>query len=168
MLPTAPYDRAVTGHIARPLYGVGLGHVYEYPRRACAGAHVDPGDVIGWPSEAAPTTTEAVASGPVGPLGVAAARAALRGVGRVHLDERHTGTVCLVLDEHAELVKRPGGLPCSLVASNRDPLADALELFQGNTTFGAFCDSNDSLGDLMVDMGGVPGFPTCTLFEELH
>jgi hypothetical protein len=44
-------------------------------------------------------------------------------------------------------VERPGGQPCSLVAGNRNPLADALELLQGDAALGALGDSNDSLGD---------------------
>ena len=64
MLPTAPYDRTVTGHIYRsPLCGDRVGHVDEYPRRGPSLCDVDPGDVVGWPSEAAPTTWEVVPPG---------------------------------------------------------------------------------------------------------
>lgn len=131
MPPTVPYGRTVTGHIYRsPLGGDRIGHVDEYPRRGLSLRDVDPGDVIGRHSEAAPTTAEVVASGPVGFLGVPAARAALRSVGRIHLDERHADTFDLVGDSRAELVERSGGLACSLAAGNRNLLADALGLFQ--------------------------------------
>jgi hypothetical protein len=64
-------------------------------------------------------------------------------------------------------VERPGGLACSLVARTHDPLADAPQFFQGDTAFGALGDSNNSLGDLVVDLGGVPRLAAGTLPEEL-
>lgn len=169
MLPTVSYRGTLTGHIAGSRSGGDRwGHVDEYPRRACAVTHVDPGDDVGGPSEAAPATAEMVPSGAVASLGVAAARAALRGVGRVHLDERYAGAACLVGDEPAELVERPGRVPCSLVASNRDPPADPLELFQGDAAFGALGDSNDCLGDRVVGVGRVPRLTARPLLEQLR
>ena len=74
MLPTAPYDRTVTGHIYRsPLCGHRIGHVDEYPRRGPSLSDVDPGDVIGRASEPAPTTVEVVPSRAVAAPPVAAA-----------------------------------------------------------------------------------------------
>lgn len=85
------------------------GHGDEYPRRAGTIAHVDPGDDIGRTSEPAPTTAEVIPVRPIGPLGVAAARTALRGESRVHFQKWHPGQLGLVGEVLSELVERPGG-----------------------------------------------------------
>jgi hypothetical protein len=158
MLPTAPDDGTVTGHLHLPRLGRGgIGPLDEDPRRACAVAHVDPGDDVGGPSEAAPTTVKGVPGGTVVPRGVPAPGHGALLRGRIHLQIGHPGTPGLVGDERAELAEGPRREPCSLVAGNRDPFADPLELFQGDTAPGALGDSDDRLGNLVVDMGGVPG-----------
>jgi HAMP domain-containing protein len=93
------------------------GHGDKCPHRACAVAHVDPGDDIGRPSEAAPTAAEMIPGGPVGPLGVPAARTALRGMTRIHLHKRHPGLACFVGQVLSELVEGPGGQGAPLVAA---------------------------------------------------
>lgn len=98
----------------------------EHPRRACTVAHVDPGDDIGGPNEAAPTT-EAIPGGPVGPLGVPASRAALRGVSRIHFQERHPGPAGLVGEvlSELELLREQGQAGPSFWRRPRPPQAAA-------------------------------------------
>lgn len=94
-------------HPPSPRSRGGCGCGDEHPRRACAVAHVDPGDDVGRASEPAPTTAELVPSEPVGSFGVPTARTMLRGIGSVHFDERHPGLPCFVSEVLSELVERP-------------------------------------------------------------
>lgn len=157
-LPTAPYDGTVTGRISRlsrchreSRDGCGDKH----PRRACSIAHVDPGDDVGWPSEATPTAAKAIPSGPVGLFGVPAARAALRGVARVHLQKSNSCPTGLVGEMLSQLVERPRGEGVPLVASKPYPVPDPVQLLGGDSPSGALRDGHDLLADLVVHMCGM-------------
>lgn len=90
-----------------------VGHVDEYPRRACAVAHVDPGDVVGGPSESTPP-----GAGPA----LAAALADPAAVVRV--------AVAASLRELVEVPEPSPALPTPLVTalSSADPVVRAAAL----------------------------------------
>lgn len=79
-----------------------------------------------------------------------------RGVTRIDKADRHPGTLRLVGEERAELSEAPVSQSCALVAPGRYPSADALQLFESNTAFGAFSFQHDSLGDAVVSVALIP------------
>lgn len=82
----------------------------------------------------------------------AALRAGPRGVAGVNRHDRHARQSRLVLKEEAELMETPSVVCSPLGLANRDPRADALEVFQGEAASGVFGLRNQTLGDLMVDV----------------
>lgn len=71
---------------------------------------------------------------------------------RVHDNEENPGKLRLVLQKQPELRERPGMQNCSLLSPGLDPFADAIEVFNCDTTTGAFSFSNDLLRDAMVSV----------------
>jgi len=89
------------------------------------------------------------------------ARAALARVAGVDCDQRDASARRLVGDEGAELMERPGMQAGSLTAPGRYPPADALQIFQGNATFGAFSSLHDRLRNAVVGVFTEPGLLAC-------
>src|SRR5262249_37331251 len=85
-----------------------------------------------------------------------AGAAGLAGVGRIGEPHRHSRQLPFVDDEAAQLIERPSVVPVSLLPANCDPLADALEVLQGDPATGAFGRSDEPLADLMVDVPPEP------------
>src|SRR5262245_6463864 len=83
-------------------------------------------------------------------------------VDRHDRDARHPG---LVLHERAQLKERPSRMPGALPLPNRGPLANPLEVFQGDSAIGAFGTRHDGLADDVVLMSSEPGFPARKLLE---
>jgi hypothetical protein len=84
----------------------------------------------------------------------------LAAVPRVDEFDRHSRQVCLVHDEAAELGKAPTTQPIlGISAPGRNPLADPLEVLQGNPALGALGSLDDLLADDVTLMPAEPGFP---------
>jgi hypothetical protein len=82
----------------------------------------------------------------VGPIllgDVSALRAFARGVSGINQDQRDSRQLRFVFQKETKLRKRPTVENYSLLAPNRDPVADATKLFQLDTAPRAFSASND-------------------------
>src|ERR1700730_12693441 len=107
-------------------------------------------DGIGWASEAAHDALETRLRGPIRPIDVPAGQARLRRVAGIDQHDWHPDTRRLVLHEGAQLSECPVGVARSLPPSNRDALADALKVFQGNSATGVFGGAHQCLADAVV------------------
>ena len=120
-----------------------------------------PGDVPGCCGVArasVPTfdTPEGVAVWSVPPVDDPALRACLARVPWVHGDQRNAITLRLVGQESPQLVEAPTVVCAALRPSNRCPIADARQVFDGNSTSGVFGLPHDSLADPVVEIAGKP------------
>lgn len=79
--------------------------------------------------------------------------ARIRPVDDLHRNPRTSG---LVLDEGSELMERPFMMSFALIVSNRGPLANACQIFQGDPPLRALCRANDPLADDVVGIGLKP------------
>src|SRR5713226_8179828 len=107
-------------------------------------------DGIGSPSEGAHNALESRLRRPIRPIDVPADQARLRGVAGIDQHDWHPDTRRLVLHEGAQLSEGPVGMARSLPPSNRDALADALEVFQCQTASGVFGGAHQRLADAVV------------------
>lgn len=76
--------------------------------------------------------------------------AGTRGVARVNRDDRHACEGGFVLDKLAKLVERPVRVSCPLLAPNRYPVTDTLEVFEGDPAPGVLRGLHDTLADAVV------------------
>jgi hypothetical protein len=72
------------------------------------------------------------------------------GIARIDGDQRNTGKSGLVLKEQTQLRERPGMQNCTLPAPGLDPVTNASQFFDGNSTPGAFSFGNDLLTDIVI------------------
>src|SRR5229473_2771000 len=107
-------------------------------------------DGIGWPSEAAHNALESRLRRPIRPIDVPAGQARLRRVAGIDQLNWHPDVRRLVLHEGAQLSECPVCVARSLPPSNRDALADALEVFQSDSATGVFGDAHQRLADAVV------------------
>ena len=114
--------------------------------------------VVGVGNDPARPTVEGFLVGPVAFVPVPALGAGLGGVPRVDGDQRYPGPARLVGEERAELVERPGLQGDPLGLAEPDPVADARQVFDGDSATGACSLGHDCLGDDVVDVRGVPRF----------
>lgn len=85
---------------------------------------------------------------------MAAGGALAAGVTRINSDQQDACESGLVLQEQAQLRECPGMQYCSLLAPSRNPLANAGQFLDRQSTPGAFSLRNDLLGNIVVDTGG--------------
>jgi len=123
-------------------------------------------DGISRPSEAAADTPEMRLRRTVGFCHMPAGGAGPGGVPGIDKDHRNACQTSLVLDEGAKLMERPTVLDATLSLLNREPFADALELFQGDAATGVFGLRDQPLADDVVNVAGEPLLLPPTLFEE--
>jgi len=97
-------------------------------------------------------TTKPFPRRPVLPGNMTTLRTGLARVRRINGNHGNSSQQRLVLDIRALLVERPGMQSCSLSATGRYPLADSLEVFQGDPTSGALRLLHDCLADPVVDI----------------
>ncbi|GIV22052.1 MAG: hypothetical protein KatS3mg023_3803 [Armatimonadota bacterium] len=95
-------------------------------------------DGISRPSEAAADTPEMRLRRTVGFCHMPAGGAGPGGVPGIDKDHRNACQTSLILDEGAKLMERPTVLDATLSLLNREPFADALEVFRGDAATGAF------------------------------
>lgn len=108
---------------------------------------------VGVRGKAARAARKAILTGAVALLGMAADGTLSAAVARIDRDQRYAGEFRLVLQKQPELRERPRVQNCTLLSPGLDPFADAVEVFNGDTTTGAFSFSNDLLGDIVIDPG---------------
>src|SRR5713101_7810462 len=107
-------------------------------------------DGIGWPSEGAHDALEPRLRRPIRPIYVPTRQARLRCVARIDQRDWHPDPRRLVLHEGPQLSKCPVGVARSLPPSNRDALADAMEVFQSDSATGVFGGAHQRLADAVV------------------
>jgi len=135
--------------------------VYGGPTRNVASR-----DVVGESSEPAGHTGEEGLRLPVGFIHRPAGRARPAGVLRVHQDHRDPRQSCFVTDEGPQLPEGPAMQRRPLAATNREPIADAREVLQGNRPTGVFRGGDEGLADAMVGVGGESPFLPRPLLEQ--
>jgi len=130
-------------------------HLEQMPVRPVdygPGADVPCRDVVGRPSVPARDARKPIPCRPVRLGAVPAFGTGLARVRRVDGHQQHPSKRCLVLEEGTLLEEGPAMQTCSLSASGRYPVANTLEILQGNAAAGAFCLLHESLADPMVDV----------------
>ena len=111
--------------------------------------------VVGMPTDHA---AELCLRWAVGFVLVSARRARLAGVRRRNQHDIHAMEPCLVLDERAQLTKSPPTHPRPLRLAKPCPIADAFEVFQGDSAPGAFGLGNERFGNTMILVGSKSPF----------
>src|ERR1700722_15389334 len=91
----------------------------------------------------------------VGPLAMSATATSLTRMGRIDELDRHPRQPRLADDEAPELRASPAVESISLPPGNREPFADASQVFQGDAAIGAFGLGDEILADPMVDVPAV-------------
>ena len=129
-------------------------------------ANIDRSDSVSRASEPALTTEERCLTGTVGLRNMPAGRTSARSISGIDSYDADTGKDSLVLDKGAKLMERPGMMDATLSLANRNPVADALELFKSDPPPGAFGFRDQSLADRMVDVRCKPGFLALTFLQE--
>jgi hypothetical protein len=102
-----------------------------------AGSDVDRRIVVGVPNEVTKTTFKCRLREAVSFVDMPTPAAHLRGVGRIDLDERHSGLVGLVGQKRPELGERPRMQRGPLGLAKPYPPTDSRQLFDGDTASGA-------------------------------
>jgi hypothetical protein len=110
-------------------------------------------DVVREPSAAADHATEPGLGRAVGFGRMPTDRTALRGIARIHEDHGHPRPLGLVGHESPELGERPGMQRGPLRPENRDPLAEPLEILQGDRPAGVFGRGHEGLADHVIHVG---------------
>src|SRR5262245_166192 len=88
---------------------------------------------------------------PIGLMAMTALDTSTTGVAGIDRHDGYPGQFRLIRQKAIKLSKRPSREPIASVgALSRDPLADALEGFEGDTATGAFSLVDDRPGDAMV------------------
>lgn len=103
----------------------------------------------------------------VGLLATAALIAGATAVARVNGDDRHACQSCFVLHERTQLVKSPIPESAEELAANRflDACADALEIFNGDSSAECLCLLDDLLTDVVVNPSLEPSLPSRHLIK---
>src|SRR4051794_12407778 len=83
-------------------------------------------------------------------LAMATRTAGAAGITRVDGNHENPGELCLVFDEAAQLEEGPASHACSLSLRKRCPVADPLEVFQGDAATGVLSVRDELLGNLVV------------------
>ena len=81
-------------------------------------------------------------------------RTSTTGVPRINQTHRHASTFRFVGHKSPKLVERPTMQGCPLTATNRNPLPNTLQIFQGNRSTCVFRFGNQLLADAMVGVFG--------------
>lgn len=97
---------------------------------------------------------------------IAALGASPAGVSRVNSDQQNSEQFGLVLQETAQLRERPGMQNCSLLSPSRDPVTDALEVFNGDSASSAFSGGNDLLADVVINPRGESSLTSRKRFQS--
>ena len=105
-------------------------------------------------SETANHTGEPGLRRTIGFFDVTASRTGAARVPRVHQEYRHANPFGFISHESAKLVERPTMQGCPLCTTNRNPLADTAQVFQGNRLICVFRFGNQFLANAGENFGG--------------
>lgn len=114
---------------------------------------------------AATLTEELILRFSISFIGIAAARAFAATVARVNRVQGYAVKSRLVLKKVSQLRERPVVMPRPLALSNRYPLSDALEVFNGYRSRCVFSLQNESLADDVIRVALEAGLSARQLFE---
>lgn len=101
----------------------------------------------------------------IGFVNVTASRTGAAGVPRVNQEYRHANPLGFVGHERTKLEERPTVQGCPLRTTNRDPLADAPQIFQGNRSICVFRFGNQFFTDAVVGVFGKTAFAARKPFQ---
>ena len=96
----------------------------------------------------------------IGFVNVTTSRTGAAGVSGVNQENWHANPFGFVGHERAKLEERPVMQGCPLCATNRNPLADTAQIFQGNRSICVFRFGNQFLADAVVGVFGKTAFFT--------
>ena len=102
---------------------------------------------------------------PIGFVTVPTLRASAASVARINRYGGKPGKPSLVLDKGPELTKRPLGMSRALRPSNRSPRADALQVFETDSSLGFNGLGYEPLGDYVVRVALVAALPLRQLLQ---
>ncbi len=122
--------------------------------------------VVSVPNEVTPHTFENTLRATVSLVNPPALAAGLRRVGRVDLNECHSGSLSLVGQKTAELGKRPRMQGGPLGLAKPYPVPDAAQLLDSDSASGAFSLGHDALADAMVDVRRKSSFFATALTQQ--
>ncbi len=94
----------------------------------------------------------------IGLINVTASRASATGVPRVYQKYGNTSAFRFVGHKSTKLVERPTMQCCPLLATNRNPGTDALQIFQGNRSICVFRFGNQHFANAMIGVFGKTAF----------
>src|SRR5208282_1211244 len=129
------------------------------------GCDVASADMIGVGRKTAPGADELRLRAAVRLVDVAALGARSARVARVHCDKGDARKRGLVAEERTQLEERPRMQRRSLSLSNRYPIADAIEVFNGDAAAGVFGLANDRLADDVIRVCVKVALPPSELSE---
>lgn len=92
----------------------------------------------------------------VGLLAMAARATGATGVARINHSDLDASEPSFVFHERTQLSKAPSAVSSAMRPTNRDPFADALQIFKGNAASGVFSGGDYSLADAVVLMAPEP------------
>lgn len=122
--------------------------------------------VIGVGTVAARTAAKMFLAEAILLVGISALGALPAGVAGVYCDYWQPGQPGLVFQEGAQLKERPGMQNRALLAPNRDALAEAGQILDGQAAIGVFSGGNDLLADIVVDPGSEAVFTAREFLES--
>ena len=125
----------------------------ERPDYFGPGCDVAGADMVGVCRETAPGADELRLRAAVRLVDVAAFGTRSTRIARVHGDKSNAGEDGLVAEERAQLEERPRMQRRALGLANGYPVADAAEIFHGDTASGVFGLANDRLAEDVIGVG---------------
>lgn len=132
----------------------------------CDPADVLRSDGIRRASEATTGTHKGISCRAIGLVNMSTNGTRLRRVMWIHEDDQHAHELALVLDEEAKLVESPRMLAAALSLANRYPVADAREVFEGDSASGVLGFRDQLLADDVVHITSKSGFLPAALLEK--
>jgi hypothetical protein len=118
--------------------------------------HIDRSEGVGRPSEAAADAPEMRWVQTIAPVDQPTLWARPGRIPGIDQHDWHPSQSGLVLKKGAELMERPAMLATPLRLLNRDPVADARQIFQGDTAPRVLGFRHPLCGHAVVDRGGKP------------
>ncbi len=129
-------------------------------------ADVNGSDVVGCSREATRHAAKRVSIRTIAPLAMPTFGTRSGSVSGIDKENRNSGELRFVLDKAPKLRERPTMQRAPLAASSRNPLANALQVFEGNATIRVLRLAHDALGDCMVYMSSHPFFFLASLLQK--
>ena len=123
-------------------------------------------DSVGVPSEATPHTPKTCLRHTIARVDESAGRTGSTGVVRIDVDHRYAGSARFVCDELTQLTECPAMQRGPLGLPNRDALADALQIFQGDAASGALSLGHDAFAERVVYPSAKTSFFLAATLEQ--